>query len=147
MKEGTILFCSTEDVFEEELDKYPVRLQITRYTKRGILTGFTHVNHLAPSESLLNQTNHKWKKLKYTEEERLLMKQGPTGTWWDLYVVRFEQEMQERLDFQAAYARLKELLDADTNIVCVCYCDNLHRCHRSLIAKRLQQEGYTVILK
>lgn len=143
-----ILFCSTSDIFEmEDIDQYDVKLQITRYTNKGLLTGFIQATGLAPSMELLNKTNHKWKKSQFTNAEREIMKTGKTRTWWDLYEIEFENEMNTRTDFQKNYNRLKELLDQGKNIIAACYCTEYEKCHRSLIAKRLKAEGYNVILQ
>ena len=142
-----ILFCSTSEVFNIPLENYPVRLQITRYTKKGLLTGFIHTPGLSPSESLLNKTNHKWKKLSFTDLEKQKTSEGETKTWWDLYKEEFEKEMQERNDFIANYNRLKQVLLEGKNIIACCYCIDYNKCHRALIAKKLEEEGFTVILK
>lgn len=145
---GTILFCSTSDIFDmDDIDKYEVKLQITRYINKGLLTGFIQATGLAPTDILLNKTNHKWKKGQFTNEEQLYIKNGKTKTWWDLYEVEFEKEMEDRIDFKANYERLKELLDQGKNIIATCYCIDYDKCHRSLIAKKLKAEGYNVILK
>jgi exonuclease III len=143
---GKILFCSTKDVFDLDLDKYQIKLQITRYTKKGILTGFTHTPSLAPSEKLLNKTNNKWKKLVFTDEERLEMKNGKTHTWWDLYTDEFINETKTRQDYILAYNELKKNLDEGRNIIACCYCMDPDKCHRSLEAKALKDEGYNVEL-
>lgn len=144
---GKILFCSTEDVFNYNLDEYPIKIQITRYTKKGLLTGFIHAPGLSPSEDLLNKTNNKWKKLIFTDFEKEKMKKGATGTWWDLYKEIFSLEMNMRYDFILNYLRLKEHLDNGNNIIACCYCKEPNKCHRSLIANALKQDGYDVILK
>ena len=144
---GKILFCSKEDVFEQNLDEFQVKLQITRYTKKGLLTGFIHAPGLSPSEDLLNKTNHKWKKLIFTEFEQEKMTKGKTKTWWDLYTEQFELEMSMNPEFIFNYCRLKEHLNNGNNIIACCYCDDYMKCHRSLIAKQLKAEGYEVILK
>lgn len=143
---GKILFCAFDDVFEQNLDEYQVKIQITRYTKRGVLTGFIHAPGLSPSEELLNKTNNNWKKLNFTPFEREKMKKGKTGTWWDLYVELFTLEMSMRTDFIFNYLRLKEHLDNGNNIIACCYCKEPDKCHRSLIANALKNEGYEVIL-
>ncbi len=143
-----ILFCSTSDIFEmEDIDGYEVKLQITRYINKGLLTNFIQATGLAPSEILLNRTNRNWKKGIFTTEERKQMDIGETHTWWDLYKPLFQKEMEERKDFKANYQRLKQLLDEGKNIVAVCYCKDYDKCHRSIIAEKLKREGYNVILR
>lgn len=144
---GKILFCSTSQVFDENLEEFPIKLQITRYIKKGLLTGFIHTTGLSPSEELLNTTNYKWKKMIFTDFEKEKMKNGKTHTWWDLYIDLFSLEMSMRYDFMLNYQRLKEHLDNGTNIIACCYCEDYEKCHRSLIAKALKDEGYEVILK
>lgn len=144
---GTILFCSTEDVFYEDLNNFPIKLQITHYTGKGLLTNFIHAPGLAPSKELLDETNNKWKKLIFTESQKEKMSKGKTGTWWDLYTELFQLEMTMRYDFILNYLRLKEHLDNGNNIICCCYCKEPDKCHRSLIAIALKKEGYNVILK
>lgn len=143
---GKILFCSTEDVFKQNLNEYPIKIQITRYTKKGLLTGFIQAPGLSPSEDLLNKTNNKWKKLNFTDLEKEKMRKGKTGTWWDLYCDIFILEMSMRYDFILNYKRLKEHLDNGNNIIACCYCKEPDKCHRSLIANCLKQEGYNVIM-
>ena len=129
---GKILFCSTSDVFDmKDLEEYNVKLQITRYTNKGLLTDFT---------------NHKWKKGFFTSAERKQMENGKTHTWWDLYVSQFQIQMKQA-EYIANYNRLKQLLDEGENIIAVCYCKDYDKCHRSIIAYNLMQEGYEVILK
>lgn len=145
---GKILFCSTSDVYElEDIDSYDVKLQITRYVNKGLLTNFIQATGLAPSENLLNKTNYQWKKGIFTPEERKLMDIGKTHTWWDLYKPRFIEEMNERKDFQANYNRLKQLLNEGKRIIAVCYCKEYDKCHRSILAENLKAEGYHVKLR
>lgn len=146
--QGYILFCSTSDVYElENINSFDVRLQITRYIKKGLLTNFIQATGLAPSEKLLNKTNLQWKKGMFTFDEKEQMKIGETHTWWDLYKPAFLKEIETRKDFQANYKRLKQLLDEGKNIIAVCYCKEYDKCHRSIIAYNLIKEGYKVILK
>lgn len=144
---GKILFCSTSDIFEmENIDEYDVKLQITRYTNKGLMTGFTNAKGLSPTEELLNKTNHKWKKGIFTSEERKKMENGKTHTWWDLYVEQFQIQMKQA-ECIANYNRLKQLLDEGKNIIAVCYCREYDKCHRSIIAYNLKADGYKVILR
>lgn len=143
---GKILFCSTNDVFEQNLEEYSIKLQITRYTNKGLLTGFIHAPGLSPSEDLLNKTNHKWKKLIFTDFEKEKMSKGKTGTWWDLYVEIFSLEMSMDINFIMNYLRIKEHLNNGKNIIACCYCREYEKCHRSLIAKSLKEEGFEVVL-
>lgn len=143
---GKILFCSTLDVFEQNLDEYQVKLQITRYTKKGILSGFIHAPGLSPNQDLLNTTNNKWKKLIFTDVEKQKMAKGKAGTWWDLYCEQFYLQMEMDITFILNYQRLKEHLDNGNNIIACCYCKEPDKCHRSLIANSLKNEGYNVTL-
>lgn len=147
MGKGTILFTSYNSVDDLDLSDYSVKLQIVRYTTKGIRAGFTHVPHLSPSEELFKKTMYGWKKLKFSQLEREKMYNGKTGTWYDLYEEDFIKETKTRVDFKIGYNRLKYYLDNGQNIVAICYCEDKNRCHRSIIAKMLIDEGYNVILK
>ena len=141
---GKILFCSFNQCFEEDLSTFDIKLQITRYTNKGLLVDFIHAPGLSPSEELLNKTNNRWKKLKFQDYELAKMK---NGTWWNLYTEEFYLEMSMRPDFIYNYERLKEHLNNGKNIICCCFCEDYDKCHRSLIAKQLIKEGYNVELK
>ena len=144
---GTILFTSFTSVDDLDLSNYQVKLQIVRYTSKGLKTDFVHVPHLSPSESLFKKTMYSWKKLKFTKEEREKMRSGKTGTWFDLYEEEFINETNKRQDFKLAYKRIKEHLDKGNNIIAICYCKDKNKCHRSILANMLIAEGYNVVLK
>lgn len=144
---GKILFTSFDDVENIDLDDYEIKVQIVRHINKGLRRDFIHVPHLSPSEPLFNKAMYKWKKLKFTSVEKEEMANGKTGTWFDLYEKDFIYEANNRRDFQAGYKRLKYYLDNGKNIVAICYCDDKNRCHRSIIAKMLIDEGYDVVLK
>lgn len=146
MKKGTILFTSYNNVDDIDLTDYTIRLQIVRFTSKGIRKGFKHIPHLSPSESLFKKTMYSWKKLKFSELELKKMSNGRTGTWFDLYQDVFIEEAKIRTDFKIGYKRLKYYLNNGRNIVAICYCDDKNKCHRSIIAKMLKDEGYDVIL-
>lgn len=129
---------------EYDLDKFDIKLQIVLSIKKGLRTGFIHVPQLAPSEKLYNVTMYKWKKLKFTKKEKEIMSVGETGTWWDLYKERFIKEANELNNFKRAYKRLREHLDSGRNIILICYCDDVLRCHRSIVGDMLVMEGYEV---
>ena len=135
--QGKILFCSIDEALEINLDEFEIKLQITRYTNKAHLSSFIHLPHLSPSKALLNKTNHSWKKCKFTEEEKEKMKNGKTHTWWDLYENEFLKEIEMRNDFKRAYERLKERMEEGKNIICVCYCSDMNRCHRKIIGEML----------
>ena len=143
---GEILFTSFDGVENLALDNYDIKLQIVRYTSKGLRKGFIHVPHLSPSEELFKKTMYSWKKLKFTKEERELMANGKTGTWFDLYEDEFTKETKMRRDFNIGYNRLKYYLDNGKNIVAICYCGDKNKCHRSILAKMLMDEGYKVTL-
>lgn len=143
---GKILFTSYDSIPNLDLTDYEIKLQIVRFTSKGIREGFAHIPHLSPSENLFKKTMYKWKKLKFTQEEKDKMFNGKTGTWFDLYEEEFIKETKSRADFKIGYERLKYYLDNGTNIVAICYCEDKNKCHRSIIAKMLIDEGYNVIL-
>lgn len=147
MLKGTILFTSYDSIDNLDLSDYEIKLQIVRFTSKGIKEGFTHVPHLSPSENLFRKTMYGWKKLKFTQKEKEKMINGKTGTWFDLYEEEFIRETKSRVDFKIGYDRLKYYLDNGKNIVAICYCDDKNKCHRSIIAQMLKNEGYNVILK
>lgn len=64
-----------------------------------------------------------------------------------LYVRDFTYEMNNSKPFIRAYNRLKEHLDAGKDIILICYCEDCRRCHRRLIADKLKEDGYDVILR
>lgn len=144
---GFACITSFENLHEFDLHPYAVRLHITRSIKQGIMVGkgFVHVPHLSPSLHLFFQTKDKWKKLKFTEEEKEKLEKGNTGTWYDLYEESFIKESTERKDFQKAYKRLKQRLEAGENAVLVCYCENKDKCHRGIVGRLLEEDGYQVI--
>lgn len=144
---GTILFTSYNNVEELDISDYSIKLQIVRFTKKGIKHGFKHIPDLAPSEKLFQKAMYSWQKLKYTKDELEYMRHGKTGTWFDLYERDFYEEKKKDKKFKVAYDRLKYYLDRGVNIIAICYCEDFHKCHRFLIAKMLKDEGYTVILE
>lgn len=142
-----ILFIRYNNLNQSIIDNYDLKLHITRTTNKGIYKGFIHVPQLAPSTTLRNNAIYKWKKLKFNKEEEHIMKNGKTGTWFDIYEIHFQHEMNTRTDFIKAYTRLKYHLDHGKSILAVCYCDNAYRCHRSLIHNKLLEDGYNSILQ
>lgn len=144
---GIVRLAYFEDILGDLIDvsAYDVKLQIVLSIKKGLLRGFTHVPHLAPSEDLYNIAMYKWKKLKFKKEEKEKMARGETGTWWDLYKERFISETKTRVDFRRAYKRLKQCLDNGDNVILVCFCENLQRCHRSIVGHMLEEDGYKVV--
>lgn len=144
---GYVQLCSFEEAGNLNLDNFNVKLQIVLSIKKGLRTGFVHVPHLAPSKKLYNDAMYRWKKLKFTKEEKEKLSKGKTGTWWDLYEKRFVIEAKTRADFKIAYKRLKEHLDNGNNIILICYCEDGYRCHRSIVGNLLENDGYLVIYK
>ena len=61
---------------------------------------------------------------------------------WEWYVKEFQLEMQTRKDMIKAINRLKEILDDEEDVYLICYEKDYTKCHRNLIARKLQQEGY-----
>lgn len=147
MERGKILFTSFDEVDDVDLSEYHLKLQIVRFRSKGLREGFIHVPELAPSEQLFRKAMYKWKRLIFTKKEKEILSNGETGTWFDLYKIDFLKEMKERKDLKRCYERLKEVLDSGKNIICICYCENQKRCHRSIIAEELKKDGYNVTLK
>ena len=139
---GKIVFTCFDEINKELLDKYDIKLHITRYINKGIYRDCIHVPQLAPSESLFSVTMKRWKKLNFTKDELDIIKNGETGTWFDLYKEAFIKEMNTRIDFKKNYNRLKEHLDNGKNIIAICYCSDYKRCHRYLIHQALLEDGY-----
>lgn len=146
---GKIYFTSFEDArnLSKENDDFDIKLHITRHKNKGILKDFTHVPQLAPSNELFNKTMYRWKKLKFTKKEQEIIKSGETGTWLDLYIPEFNNEMDTREDFIKCYNRIKEHLINGKNIIAVCYCEDKDKCHRKIISDRLKSEGFNSICK
>lgn len=143
---GHIRFSSYSNLNQSLVNDYDLKLHITRTTNKGIYKGFIHVPQLSPSTKLRDIAIYRWKKLKFNKKELDIMKNGKTGTWFDIYEIQFETEMDSRADFMKAYNRLKYHLDNGVNILAVCYCDDAYKCHRSLIHNKLISEGYNSIL-
>lgn len=144
---GKILITNYDLVETHNLLKYETKLQIVFSAKKGLKKGFIHVPHLAPSEQLFHKALCHWKKLKFSVQEMEEMKYGRTKTWFDLYERQFILEANNRKDFQLAYKKVKKLLDHGTNVVLICYCEDVNRCHRRIIANMFRVDGYTVILE
>ena len=146
---GKIYFTSFEDaknILKEDND-FDIKLHITRHKNKGLLTDFIHVPQLSPSNELFNKTMYRWKKLKFTEKEQEIIKSGETGTWLDLYIPEFNNEMDNREDFIKCYNRIKEHLNNGKNIIAVCYCEDKDKCHRKIISDKLVSEGYNSICR
>lgn len=143
---GHIKFMKFNDLNQDIIQNYDLKLHITRTTKKGIYKGFIHVPQLSPSKELRDMAIYRWKKLKFNKDELDIMKNGKSGTWFDIYEIYFKKEMDSRKDFLKAYIRLKQHLDNGVNILAVCYCEDAYKCHRSLIHNQLITEGYKSIL-
>lgn len=122
-----------------------LNLQVVHSAQKGIKAGFIQVPQLAPSQALFQKALYRWKKLRFTAEERKQMEAGPTGTWFDLYAPAFETELQTRPDSRRVFARLKEKLDEGTSVALICYCEDESRCHRLILGQQLIAAGYDVV--
>lgn len=71
-----------------------------------------------------------------------LLTQYKKNNDWNWYVKEFQLEMQTRKDMIKAINRLKEILDDEEDVYLICYEKDYTKCHRNLIARKLQQEGY-----
>lgn len=97
------------------------------------------VRSIRQMPKLSNQLNVKWVKslspsntlLKDTL--RLKHKGSFTQNWFDtVYTPRFIKEMQSDVS-QEALSLLKTLDRQGKNIICVCYCADKRKCHRSIV--------------
>lgn len=144
-KTGYIRFTSFENArsMQDDIEEiFDIKLHITLHQNKGLLKDFIPVPQLAPSKELFNKTMYKWKKLKFTNEERNIIKNGKTGTWVDLYEPAFIEEMNIREDFKKNYNRIKEHLKNGKKIIAVCYCEDENKCHRKIISDSLKAEGF-----
>jgi len=150
MKEtnGMIIFCSKEDVLNElKKESFDKKYCITLFTNKGLYPEFIQRKDLAPSLELYNKTFKRWKKMKFTSEEWMILKNGKTHTWFDLYEEKFLEEMESRIDMKKALNEICEDLKENKKIICYCYCDNVNFCHRKILANFFKTKNFNVILK
>ena len=141
---GEVVFTSYDKVNELNLERFDYKLQIVRYTNNGLKEGFLHFPTFSPSEKLFNKTMRGWKRLKFTKSEKEFMANGKTGTWFDLYEAHFFQEKSFDKSFKEAIQAVITEVNQGKRFLMICYCENLERCHRKLVADMLQEAGVPV---
>ena len=125
-----------------------LRFLIVRKPVSGIPVGFIHVPQLSPSLPLFEQTQV-WKKGMFTESEKIRLTELGVSTedpfaYWTLYEESFNQEMVNRPDMVRALQRLGERLNNGEEIYAFCYCKDVCRCHRGLIGRFMEENGFQV---
>lgn len=140
--QGSIDFVSFDDLDNLDLNKYDIKLHITLHTNKGIREGFIHCPQLAPSKALFNQTMYKWKKFKFGKNELKFLESGKTRTWFDLYEIAFNHEIENRVDMIKAINKLEYHLKSGKRILACCYCIDKFKCHRILLHSNLLSKGY-----
>lgn len=93
------------------------------------LRGVRHRPDLAPSKDLFL-----WAQEHKTEVD-----------WFDTYRARFCEDMRTRPGLRIAVNKLEEELKTK-DILLICFCADASKCHRSLIAKELEQRGCSVVV-
>lgn len=113
---------------------------IVRKPMGNIPRGFMHMPELSPSLSILARKD-KWRREEYTLEElNLLYKDGKgRGDWFHLFAPEFKQELA---GVSLAWLKGRENVGVDTYLVC--YCKDLHSCHRKLVGEYLEEAGLGV---
>ena len=109
------------------------------------------VPQLSPSAQLFSKY-YNWKEGKFTPDEINELKSkninpNRTDAWWHLYTPRFIEEMKTRPDLIKCMRRTIELLDSGINVVMICYCPDVSKCHRGIIGAVIHSKGYDVIFK
>lgn len=141
---GEVVFTSYSKAGELDLSKFDYRLQIVRYTTKGLKAHFHHFPAFSPSERLFNKTKRHWKRLKFTAKEKEIMAKGKTGTWFDLYEIHFVQEKAQDKLFQEGLQALIQEINQGKNFLMICYCEDLDRCHRKVVADIFKEAGVPV---
>lgn len=148
MDKGLLFLCSVKDIDKYlELYKFDILLHITRYTKKGVHVGFLHVPQLAPSQSLFSKTNNVWKKFKMSQDDAKYLRNIKSNDWFDLYKRDYLYQIKNDKEMQRYIARVMQRLDEGKNIMMVCYCEDYHRCHRSILGEYIREKGYNVFVK
>lgn len=146
---GHIQLTSLSNLRNIDLSLYDKRLFIVRSLGKvdgKSLNKYTliHVPQLSPSMELFDDYVNRWSKDNFTSKEKLIIENGITKSWWDIYIKRFLYEMTHRKDMIACLHRINDLLDQGKNILLICFCPNPFRCHRGLIGYYFMKKGYTV---
>lgn len=130
------------------IEKNILKLLIVRRPVGKIPKGFIHVPQLSPSNNLFEKTQN-WKAKKFNKEELEILKLKDVfsvdeNSWWYLYEDAFMLELQNRKDMIKAVKRLKERLLKGEDIYLFCYCKDVCSCHRGLIGKYIEKDGFEV---
>ena len=141
---GEIVFTHYDNVDNLDTSTFNYKLQIVRYTNKGLKQDFMHFPALAPSEKLYNRTMRKWKRLKFTPEEKQKMANGKTGTWFDLYEEAYREEKKCDLAFIGAFQQILNSVKQGQSFLLICYCENHERCHRKVVADMFAEAGVPV---
>ena len=156
-RKGKLTVCGIAKLHELNMHEFPNKrlFAVRKVTESAIHAvkkyNLQEVPQLSPSAGLFGR-HFKWKKGEFTHEEiELLDKKNisttRTDAWWYLYAPEFIEEMKTRSDLGKCMVRIMDLLDQGENVLVVCYCPEVLRCHRGLIGLVIQQKGYTVEFK
>ena len=148
MNKGHIQLCSLSK-YKDYKDNYTKKLFIVRNPMKVNceLYGMIHVPELALSPELYKKYITRWKYNEFTSKEEARLKElGPGATWWSLYYEQFIAQMYEN-DMQVNLARIVELLNQGIDVLLVCFCGNLERCHRNILGDYYTSLGYEVRYK
>jgi uncharacterized protein YeaO (DUF488 family) len=115
-----------------------LRVLTTRYRPRGVRKGQETWDRwdklLAPSVELLDDWFGKVR-----EGRRVLRTEEPRVTWAQ-FTARFRQELATP-EAQAALQGYRDLLARGESVTVLCYCEDVARCHRGLLADELTGQG------
>ena len=125
-----------------------LKLFIVRKPTKIIPQGFIHTPQLSPSIELFNAAM-RWKKGDFSpKEESWIRKQNfnkdRDNLWWELYKIKFNIEINKRVDMRKALNRLEEVLKEGKEVYLFCFCKDTCKCHRILIGKYIEERGYKV---
>lgn len=90
------------------------------------ISGTVRVRALAPGDNLFHKYIKQWKD---TDPEE----------WWSLYKAQFTKELS-----RVMINKLIALAKSGKTIVLFCFCRNAGYCHRSIVARVLQEQGAPV---
>ena len=130
-----------DKAFEKGCDKVNSNKEIYLPWERFENSTSTFIVNNSKAFEIAEEFHPYWHNL--TQGARKLLSQYKQNNDWEWYVKEFQIEMQTRKDMIKAIDRLKEILDDEEDVYLICYEKDCTRCHRNLIAKRLQKEGYS----
>lgn len=90
--------------------------------------GAVHFPSLSPSEELFITT---------------LEDKKTNDNWYDRYEKSFIKELNSD-EFMSHIYMICELLDEGFDVTLMCYCKELSKCHRRLVAEKFRELGYSV---